>query len=180
MNDNGVIFIGKGGSGKSTSALACVSAGLSYLGDDFIGIREQTDGSFLGYSLYASSLLDPDHLRRLRQLTPYAIPSESPRDPKSLILISRVFPERLQHFAAVRGIIMPRVVAVPRPELQTVSKAAALLAIAPSSLGLQISPGSRSWDLLARLVQRVPCYRLNLGGSIEEIPVCVDRLLGEL
>ena len=155
-------------------------AGLSYLGDDFIGLREQSDGSFVGYSLYASGLLDPDHLIRFPTLASHSIPSGSPLDPKSLVLIANLFPERLQRFASIRAIVVPHVTGGPRPESGMTTKAVALLAIAPSSLALQISPSPRALDVLARLVQRVPCYSLNLGGRVEEIPTCINRLMDQI
>ncbi len=176
-NGNGVIFVGKGGSGKSTSALACVCAGLYYLGDDFIGLQEQSDGSFLGYSLYNSSLLDPDHLVCFPRLVPYAIDSGSAEDPKSLILISHAFPERLRRFARIRAVVIPCVVSAAHPRIRPASKGEALLALAPSSLRLQINPGSRELDQLARLVNRVPCYWLGLGENVDEIPQCIEELI---
>lgn len=139
QNGNGIIFVGNGGSGKSTSALACVCSGLYYLGDDFIGLQEQSDGSFLGYSLYNSSLLEPDHLMRFPRLVPYAIDSGFSEDPKSLILISHVFPKRLQRFVRICAIVLPRVMGAARPQIRPASKGEALLALAPSSLRLQIN-----------------------------------------
>jgi hypothetical protein len=177
QNDSGIVFVGKGGSGKSTSALACVCAGFSYLGDDAIGLREQSDGSFLGYSLYNSSLLDPGHLRRFPRLIPFAIASTSSEDPKSLILLSGVLASRVQRAARLTVVVLPRVAATARTLMRPASKGEALLALAPSSLNLQINPGPGGLDQLARLINRVPCYWLELGEEINGIPRCVEGLI---
>lgn len=176
---SGILFVGEGGKGKSTSALACVSAGFQYLGDDFTGLQEQLDGSFIGHSLYNSSLLESAHLKRFPQLAAHAIHSESSRDPKSLVLVSHVFPERSSQVARVRAIALPRVVASGHSRFRPASKGEALLALAPSSLRLQISPGMRRLEELARLVDRVPSYWLELGEALDEIPPCAKRLLAE-
>lgn len=178
-NGSGILFAGKGGSGKSTSALACVCAGFQYLGDDFMGLQEQSNGSFLGHSLYNSSLLESVHLARFPQLAAHAIHGESPRHTKSLVLVSHVFPQRPDRVARIRAIALPRVVASGRSQFRSASKGEALLTLAPSSLRLQISPGMRRLDELARLVDRIPCYWLELGEALDEIPLCVERLLAE-
>jgi hypothetical protein len=177
QNDSGIVFVGKGGSGKSTSALACVCAGFSYLGDDAIGLREQSDASFLGYSLYNSGFLDPDHLRRFPRLVPFAVGSTSSEDPKSLILFSRVRPSRLRRAARLTAVVLPRVAATARTVMHPASKGEALLALAPNSLSLRINSSPGGLDQLARLINRVPCYWLDLGEDIDEIPGCVGEVI---
>ena len=54
--DTGVLFVGNGGAGKSTSSVACLRAGLGYLGDDFVGI-ESNEGTYTGHGLFSSCLL---------------------------------------------------------------------------------------------------------------------------
>ena len=48
-----VLLAGKGGAGKSTAALACLGAGLSYLGDDHCLVKQNQDPCV--YSLYNSA-----------------------------------------------------------------------------------------------------------------------------
>ena len=49
--DRGVLLPGRGGAGKTTSALTCLLAGFRYLGDDYVGLEGPVDGSFRGHSL---------------------------------------------------------------------------------------------------------------------------------
>jgi len=62
----GVLLAGKGGSGKSTTALASINSELLYAGDDYVLLgREQTP---FVYSLYNSAKLDAYHIKRLSHL----------------------------------------------------------------------------------------------------------------
>jgi hypothetical protein len=55
-----------------------------------------------------------------------------------------------------------------------------LRALAPSTL-LQLHPARpQALTGMARLLQRVPAYALEVGGPIELIPRAIERLLGEL
>ena len=64
----GVLLVGKGGSGKSTTALACLEAGLSYAGDDYVLISEQPAPR--AHSVYCSGKLHADHIGRLPAYVP--------------------------------------------------------------------------------------------------------------
>jgi hypothetical protein len=78
---------------------------------------------------------------------------------------------------AIRAVAYCRVSDAARSRVQPASKAEALLAIAPTSL-LQIHGRRRdSLDRLARLVDRVPCFRLELGSDLASIPAAIDEIL---
>ena len=64
--EGGVLVVGRGGSGKSTTALSSLGAGLRYAGDDFVAITTRPDAWV--HSLYCSGKLDPGHLERFPRL----------------------------------------------------------------------------------------------------------------
>ena len=90
----GVLFAGRGGAGKTTSALACVEAGFGYLGDDYIGLEACEDGTFAGHSLYSATWLMADHFVRFPRLIRHALYPERPEQEKTLVLLSQVVPRR--------------------------------------------------------------------------------------
>ena len=53
--DGAVLIVGKGGSGKSTSALACLNAGMYYLGDDYTLISNDSNPQVLQPLLFRKS-----------------------------------------------------------------------------------------------------------------------------
>jgi len=182
QHGQGVLFAGKSGSGKSTTSLTCVCAGFDYLSEDYVGLERRHDGTFVGHSLYNSIFLESRHLRRFADLMPHAIKGRLPEEEKSVILLSQVFPEQLKRAVPIRALILPRVADTPVPHMRAASKGEALLALGPSSL-LQIPNkglGVQGLDKLAQLVERVPCYRLELGRDLSPIPSLVKDVIAEL
>jgi hypothetical protein len=181
QGDHGILFIGKSGSGKSTTSLACIQAGLGFLSEDYVSL-ELADGHFIGHSLYNSVFLKTDQLERFPALAPYSIRGRLPHEEKSVIVLSQVYPERLKRAVFIRALVLPRVVDTPNLRIQPVSKGETLLALGPSSL-LQIpnrSLGVRGFNKLAQLVQAVPSFRLEVGSDLSAIPQCLEDLIAEV
>ena len=174
----GVLLAGRSGSGKSTVALAALCGGLQYLGEDYVGLQDAGDGSFVGHSLYGSAFLNTHHMARFPALAPHAI-GGPPADEKSLVLLSHVFPDRLRRAVAIRAVALPRVVDRDDSTVRPATRGQALLALAPSSL--VTIPGSRprGIDKLAGLVEQVPCYWLDLGSDLASLPDRLEELLRE-
>jgi hypothetical protein len=176
----GILFAGKSGSGKSTSSLACICAGFDYLSEDYVGLESREDSSFVGHSLYNSVFLETRHLARFTELIPYAIKGRPPHEEKSVIILSQIFPERLERVVPIRALAVLRVADTSKPRFRPASKGEALLALGPSSL-LQIPNrglGTLGFNKLAQLVKRVPCYWLEVGNDLGSIAERVDELLG--
>lgn len=175
----GILFAGKSGSGKSTSSLACIRAGFGYLAEDYVGLQTRQDGSFIGHSLYNSVFLETNHLERFPELSAYAIKGRPPHELKSVVILSQVFPERLKTFVPIKALALLRVAETAKPRFRPASKGEALLALGPSSL-LQIPNrglGVAGFNKLAQLVERVPCFWLEVGTELESIPRRVEELL---
>ena len=178
----GLLLVGKSGSGKSTSSLACIMGGFDYLGEDYIGLQTCPNGSFVGHSMYNSVFLETDHLGRFTELAPYAIRGRLPHEEKSVLILSQVFPQRLVRAVPIRALVVPRVGDAPDTRFEPASKGEALLALAPSSL-FQVpnrALGVPGFVRLAQLVERIPCFRLELGRKLSTIPRCLDELCSEL
>lgn len=173
----GVAFVGKGGVGKSTSSIACLEDGFGYLGHDIIGLKEEADGSFSGFGIYASCLLTPQHLTRFPDLMPHAFAGNYPHEEKSFVYLSRVFPERMEQKTTINVVALPRVVDTERTSFRPASKGEALLALAPTSVMYLAASGRRSIDNIGKLVERVPCYWLDLGRDLNSISDTVRRMV---
>jgi hypothetical protein len=176
----GVLFGGPSGAGKSTVALTCAQAGFDYLADDHVGLEEDGRGAFLGHALFCSANLEPNHLQRLPALSPHAIRGGLPEDDKSLLLLSEFLPGRLTPTVSIAAVALPRVVSSPTTTLRPASKMEAALRLAPSSMFvLPHARGVRAGlGLLARLVESVPSYWLDLGQDLNEIPARIEEILG--
>jgi hypothetical protein len=177
----GALLLGASGAGKSTSALACLCAGFSYLGDDVVGLQERDDGSFVGHSLFGFGKLERSHAERLPMLQRRGVLIPDSRGEQVLVFdLPRLFPNRLLSAAPVRVLLLPRVVDAEKSSIQPASRAQALMAIAPETLRKRLNAGLEGLEQLARLVERVPSFWLGLGRDVRSIPVAVEEALRDV
>lgn len=180
-DEGGVLFAGKGGSGKSTCSICCVLDGASYLGDDFIGLEAERDGSFSGHSLYGTALISPAHMKLYPALARACVPANYPEEEKSVVGIGSLAPGRLRTKTTIRAIVLPRVMAGTKESVfRRISAREALLALAPSSVLYLPGAGPKSMERLGALVERVPSYRLELGRDLSQIPARAKEILAEV
>jgi hypothetical protein len=180
--EEGILLGGPGGSGKTTTALSCLQAGMAYLSDDYVVVDSNPGGTPLCHSVYCSAHVEPKHLQRFPGLLPHAIPGKLAREDKSLLLLSDLPGAILRSSVRLRAIVFPQVVDAPVTRYRPASRAQALLRLAPSSLGLLPYPGALGdgFQALSALVDRVPVYWLDLGRDLEQIPRAVDQLFDEV
>jgi hypothetical protein len=177
-NGQGVLLPGRGGVGKSTSALACLSAGFDYAGDDYVGVEALGSGRFGAHSVFGSTWLEPAQLKRFPVLASHAIEGLYPWERKPLVLLAPLFPQRLVRGASIRALALPRIVDADATRFRPAARAEALLEIVPSSLLDQLlRPGAQGFRRLTELVDGVPTYWLELGRDLEGIPPAVEALL---
>ncbi len=170
----GVLIGGPTGAGKSTTALTCLCAGMGYLGDDQVGVQEMDEGTFMAHSLYVSCRLERDHLRRWPALVPYA---SLENDDKDLVFLNEPFPAALVPSAPIQAVVLPRIVDRDQPRLLPAAKGEALLRLALSSLLMGLGSGAPGLGRLARLLEQLPTYWLELGRDLTGIPAQIDHLL---
>lgn len=176
---DGVIFVGASGSGKSTATLACALAGYACLGDDHNGLELTPGGECIGHSIYNSARITEDHLVRFPQLAPWEIKPTSEWDHKSMLLMSRIPIIRTAATTRIRAVVIPRIVGEGPCTWQKASKVQTLIALAPTSLRGPLNAGYSGLSNLTEFIPRMPCFRLNIGRHVEDIPACVDSLLAE-
>lgn len=174
-----VLLTGKGGSGKSTTAIASLLAGLGYLGDDYVLCDLSTHGATV-YSLFNSAKIDTHALTLFPQLVAQVANKDRATEEKSVVYVNNFYPERLLRSAPLRAILIPQVTANINSYIQPIQAKAAFLALAPTTV-FQL-PGAReaSVAFLRRLVMHLPCYQLQLGRDIAQIPQLIQTLLTEL
>src|SRR5262249_11008520 len=80
-----VLITGKSGIGKSTTALACLEQGLSYLGDDLVLL--QLDPAPWVHSLYATAKVHRHQLARLPRLAALEGGGGSTPDGKAVLFL---------------------------------------------------------------------------------------------
>ena len=174
----GVLLAGRGGSGKSTTALTCLSSGLHYASDDYCLV--EFGAAPRAHSLYCSAKLCADSLQRLRDFAPLVSNPSRLAEEKALMYLDGRFGAKLIESFPIRAILMPRVTGLPETSLTKAAGAAALTALAPSTIFQLPGAGAQDFHQLADLVRRVPSYTLALGTDVSRIPPVIENLLSEL
>lgn len=173
--EGGVLLAGRSGSGKSNTALACLSSELLYAGDDYCLLA--LDPAPRVFSLYNSAKINRADLPRYTQLAPHVINTAQLDTEKALIFLHEQHPHKIIREFPLRAVLLPRVTGAPCTTLAPLSAAGALLGLAPSTILQQPAPHAASLDQLTEIVNRVPCYRLELGTQREEIADTILQFL---
>ena len=180
IKGQGVLFVGSGGAGKSTSSIACLNAGIRYLGDDVICLETNKDNTYTGHSMFATCLLNVDHLKRFPNLLPYAESASRTHENKSVLYLANAFPQSLLPSTKISVLVLPRVVDANKTSFRPASKVETLLALGPSSVMFLSHPNARAFARLAELVEHVPSYWLELGRDVNQIPQVVRQLVTQV
>ncbi len=173
--EGGVLLAGRGGSGKSTTALACLSAGLSFAGDDYCLLSIE-DAPHI-YSVYSSAKVAAAQLRHFPLLEALVANGEELGEEKALVFLQPTRAAQLVAGFPLRALLLPRITGQPDARLTRASAFEALRALAPSSIMQLPGAGAAEFQSLSQLVQRVPCYWLELGTAVAEVPAVIQTLL---
>lgn len=150
------LLAARGGSGKSTTALACALAGMEYLADDYAGIGLGAD--ILVHSLYASVKIVPERASEFPVLFP-AVPADETEKQIAFLTTSA----RMGNSTKLAAIFIPVLRHSAETRIVPASKAEAMLALVPTTL-FQLPLGEADKiATFAEIVRRTPCYRLELG-----------------
>jgi hypothetical protein len=153
----GLLLVGPGGSGKSTSASVARAAGLPYVADDYCLVTDDlVESLYCSVKLFAGDGVDA--------------PVARDASGKTLAWTTPVLR------APLRAIVVPQITGDVRAALEPLSPAAALRAVAPSTLFQLPWSGADAVARFGRLVRRYPAYRLRLGGR-GDVPALLETLL---
>jgi hypothetical protein len=172
------VHVGKGGSGKSTCSLASLRSELRYAGDDYTMVSVEPRPWV--HSLFSSGKVDPANLWRVPHLEPALSNAEHLATEKAVVFVDQHFPDRPIEGFPLRAIVLPTITGGPRTRAVPASRAAALTALAPSTVFQLHTAGSEALQYMAQLVRRVPAYVLELGSDVPEIPGVILDLLDQL
>lgn len=174
----GVLFGGKGGSGKSTTALACLGSKLLYASDDYclLSAHPPHHAPYVS-SLYNTAKLDAGAMQRFPRLAASVCNRKSLDTEKALLFLHENYREKIVRGFPIRAILLPKISGRRNTALKPISAVSGLKSLAPSTIFQLSGAGHSEFQSLARIVKQVPCYSLELGTDISTIP---DVILGLL
>ena len=173
--DGAALLVGPSGSGKSSTALACLSAGMGYLGDDYVIVDPAKREV---WSLYSSARLVAEHHDRYPHLmTSDSTTSGEPGVIKRIGWPGVEFADRVSLWAQARAFVLPTVTRGPECRLLPSTAARALLALAPTTLFQAVALKKKVFELSSAAVRPFLPIRLELGHGVESVPAQLSELI---
>lgn len=175
VDGQGILITGPGGSGKSTAAFRCLSAGLNYLGDDYVAVGKNSGYSL--HSIYQTGKLDERSLTEMPHLRPGTwLPPDHPGQ-KTVILVESILPRTMEIQCPLKAIAIHRIDDNASPGICKISPRDAYLAMAPGTIFQQVGKKNKVSRMLADLCRTLPVFRITPGNDPEKLPLVIKDLL---
>jgi hypothetical protein len=174
----GVLLGGKGGVGKSTTALACVRAGWRYAGDDYVLIKAKPESRV--ENIFNSARLWNDMHFHFPELQSALINPNTGAEEKADFRLADRLPRQYFVGFPLRAILLPNVTGATYSATRPASAAQAMIALAPTTMLMLYANSSMVFQRVTELVDALPAFWLDLGTDIDGIPLAVERLLESL
>ena len=174
-SNNTVLLVGRGGSGKSTTALAALLSGQVFLGDDYVGVSIGPVGSVHAHALYGSAKATPRTLQLLPQLHCWQAPDGEVDGEKVVLYLpaSAAIVCSATVRAVVHCCVAPHVAA-----LLTRTRPAIVFNELISTNSVQLASAlPLLTQTVAHLVRALPCYQLNLRPDMQSAPAQLRELM---
>jgi hypothetical protein len=171
----GVLLAGKTGSGKSTTSLLCLNSDLRYAGDDY-ALLSANESPWV-YSLYNSAKINAGTLPWLPELHSQVTNANALQHEKALVFLEPDYASKLISGFPLRAILLPRVTERTETRVQPVAAEVAFRSLAPDSIFTLLGDAQLTMRGLAELTHQIPCYSLELGSDLEQIPQVISQVL---
>ena len=170
-DEGAVLITGKGGVGKSTTALVSLLHGLRYLADDYLVVSLEPEPRV--HSLYSTAKLAPEQLARFPKLLPCVTNRAALDREKAVLALAERFADCLVRDLPLLAAVTP---VIERRD-DTVFRSAARDVVARSATFTTLEQLPYAGDYTHRFVERlsrsVPCYELALGRDLARVPEAI-------
>lgn len=162
LPDRGALIVGKGGSGKSNTAISCLDSDLYYVADDYCLL------SFKPYpkvfSLFSTAKLIQEDIKRYPFLNSNQLMQFVPesKEEKALFFLFPTLNRALINSFPIKAILIPKVAHAPKPIILPISSSKAYLALAPSTIFQMHGSKKQTHENISKLLRQVPSFSLVL------------------
>jgi hypothetical protein len=173
---NGAVMVtGKGGTGKSTTALSCLKAGFFYLGDDYIVTRLKPEA--VAYSLYNTAKLNADHAENFSEFSRLISNPKASEGEKAVMFLYPEFGGQIIEAMPLKAVIVPCVTDRNESRVTKISFENVLRAASFTAMTQLPGAGIKTYEFFNQLSASLPCFNLELGRDLVHIPVMISDLL---
>jgi GT2 family glycosyltransferase len=173
--DGAVLITGKGGLGKSTTALACLGKGLNYVGDDYVVV--QLDPFPRVHSLYCTAKLNWDQMARFPRFADLAKKHDRRGSEKAVMYLYPEMRGQIVRSLPLQAITTPHISNRPKTEFQGISTLALQRAAVFTTMSQLPHANQHTYQFINHLIERLPSLQLVLGCNLDTIADVVVELL---
>lgn len=172
--DGGLLLAGRGGTGKSTTALACLDAGMEFIGDDYLAVR--IDPQPVAYSLYATAKVVPSQMQRFPALAEHIVDANVPDGEKAVL---RLYPAlgNVVKRLPLRAVASPAFGSSAESSFEPDNSGSTRRSAAFTTLSQLPHAGRELHAFVDRLIDTLPNFTLRLGHNVPRVPSAIAQHL---
>lgn len=173
--EGGVLLAGKSGSGKSTTTLACMRAGMHYVSEDYCLIGDLPD--MWTYCVYNSAKIEEETLQWFPELKSHISNTERLPREKAFLFHHQFQPEKILPKCPLKALVSLKIEEAQDSYLEPIDTYQAVTALSTSTLWQLTHTGPSAFCHLKRIAESLPCYLLHLGSDLMQAPKLIESLL---
>jgi len=171
----GVLMPGHGGSGKSSTSLACLMSGFDFVSDDYLALA--LDPEPRAYRLYSTAKLAPESLSLYPDLTARVRTVYQPGFDKAILFLEDGFRQQLRESMPLNLVLKPRISGQRDTTLGPAQSLEVERALASETLVHLPHAGGQTVEFLDRIAHELPCASVHLGTDRTQIAIAIQKAL---
>lgn len=165
--DGAVIITGKGGVGKSTTAVICLNNGLFYLSDDYVIVKKGSSPKV--YSLYSTAKLNMEDMPKFPALQKFAGQAVEEDQEKEVLFLYPKLKDQLKRKMPLKAILTPEIKKQQNSEIQAVSYWSVQRAMSFTTMSQLPGVGSHTHQYINEFSNSLPCFKIILGSDFNKL-----------
>jgi hypothetical protein len=170
-----VLITGKGGVGKSTTALTCLKAGFYYAADDYLIVS--IDLGPMVYSLYNTAKLNADDIPNFHNYHRLISNPQKLDQEKAVIFLYPQLKEQIRTAMPVKAILTPNITDQAMTSISPTHYWSIQRAISFTTMSQLPGVGRQTHDFINAFCSRLPVFQLSLGSDLEDIPLKINAFI---
>lgn len=172
-----MLILGKGGVGKSTTALASLLCGLQYIGDDYLAVRLDPEPRV--FSLYSTAKLDRAQMDQFPELLPLVSNTGLNANEKAVVQLMPEFASQVVRSLPLKALAIPAFADAASSTFAPVNQVALQRAATFTTMSQLPQAGAYLHAFMQRLSTAVPGFQLQLGRDVRAIPTAIRAHLAD-
>jgi hypothetical protein len=171
----GLLMPGRGGSGKSSTSLSCLLAGMDFVADDYLALALDPEPRV--YRLYSTAKLDQRSLHLYPELQARCGVVHQPGFDKVVLYLEDGFREQLKDSLPLNLVLRPNISGLPETTLGPEEAREIERSLASETLMHLPHAGAHTVEILQRVSHEIARAAIHLGTNRERIPAVLRGTL---